>query len=344
MTTAAGGSHRERAAAYLARRGLADAGATLRELPGDASDRRYLRLRLPGGDSRMLMVHAGPVDSRTLPFLNVAGLLERMHVPAPAVLDSADDLGILVLQDLGDVTLQALLETASGRTGRETVYREAIDLIVRMQQGGRQWAGPEYLPFSLAFDVEKLHAELGFFVEHFLTGLRRAHLSRAARADLDDELRSVARELAAEPRVFCHRDYHSRNLLLHEDRLHVIDFQDARMGPDTYDLVSLLRDCYVRHEPAFVDRMIAYYHQRRGAVAGAAYRERFDLMAVQRHLKALGTFGFQARSGSRRYLEAIPRTAGYLAEAFGRQPRFARLQALLAAAAADFRLAAGGGA
>ena len=329
-------SQPDRVAQYLARRGLAGPGTSVSELSGDASDRRYVRLRLADGTTRMLMVHSGPIDSRTLPFPTVARLLARMQVPAPAVLDAADDLGILLLDDLGDVTLLAVLE-AAGDARRDALYRDAVDLIVRMQSGGRELASPAELPFTLAFDEDKLTWELDFFVQHFLAGLRGARLSAAARAELGGELRAVARELAAEPRVLCHRDFHSRNLMVHGGRLHVIDFQDARMGPDTYDLVSLLRDCYVQHEPAFVSRMIAYYHDRLGGSAGAAYQDRFDLMSVQRHLKALGTFGHQATVvGNDGYLSAIPRTAGYLAEVFGRQARFARLRELLAASAPDF--------
>lgn len=336
MTEHNAGSHLERARAYLDRIGLAQPATSLVALPGDASDRRYVRVRLADRSSRMLMVHGGPIDSRTLPFCAVARLLARMRVPAPAVLGSADDLGILMLDDLGDVTVQALLGAGTGER-RDAVYAEAVDLIVRMQRGGQQLASPHRLPFTLAFDEDKLMWELEFFVEHFLGGLRGAHPSATARAALGEELRAVARELAAEPRVFCHRDYHSRNLMHHDGRVYVIDFQDARMGPDTYDLVSLLRDCYVRHEPAFVDRMIAYYHDRLGTAAGSGYRDRFDLMSLQRHLKALGTFGYQSTAGGNdRYLSAIPRTAGYLLEVFGRQARFERLRTLLAGCAPDF--------
>lgn len=336
MNPHAAGSAQDRVAAYLSRSGLAGPATTISELPGDASDRRYVRVRPAGGGTRMLMVHSGPIASASLPFTIVARLLARMRVPAPAVLDGADDLGILLLEDLGDDTLQSVLGAAGGAR-RAALYREAVDLIVRMQQRGRELASPAELPFTLAFDEAKLTWELDFFVQHFLRGLRGAQPSAAARAALAGELRGVARELAAEPRVFCHRDYHSRNLMLHRGRLHVIDFQDARMGPDTYDLASLLRDCYVRHEPAFVERMIAYYHDRLGAPAGPAYRDRFDLMSVQRHLKALGTFGYQTTvGGNQRYLSAIPRTAGYLVEVFGRQARFERLRGLLAACAPDF--------
>ena len=336
MTEHTAGSHLDRVRAYLDRTGLAQPATSLAELPGDASDRRYVRVRLADGSSRMLMVHGGPIDSRTLPFCAVARLLARMRVPAPAVLGSADDLGILMLDDLGDVTVQALLGADTGGR-RDAVYAEAVDLIVRMQRGGQQLASPRQLPFTLAFDEDKLMWELEFFVEHFLGGLRRARLSATARTALGEELRAVARELAAEPRVFCHRDYHSRNLMHHDGRVYVIDFQDARMGPATYDLVSLLRDCYVQHEPAFVGRMIAYYHDRLGRAAGPEYRDRFDLMSLQRHLKALGTFGYQSTTGGNdRYLSAIPRTAGYLLEVFGRQARFERLRTLLAGCAPDF--------
>ena len=338
MIDHAAGSRLDRVRTYLDRTGLAGPGTSLAELPGDASDRCYVRVRLQDGASRVLMVHSGPIDSRTLPFRNVVRLLARMGVPAPAVLGSADDLGILMLDDLGDVTVQALLGAGAGADARrDAVYAEAVDLIVRMQRGGRQLTSTRYLPFALAFDEARLMWELDFFVDNFLAGLRRARLSGAARTALAEELRAVARELAAEPRVFCHRDYHSRNLMLHGGRVHVIDFQDARMGPDTYDLVSLLRDCYVRHEPAFISRMIAYYHDRLGTAAGPAYRDRFDLMSVQRHLKALGTFGYQSTAGRNdRYLSAIPRTAGYLVETFERQTRFERLRTLLAGCAPDF--------
>src|SRR4029079_18927130 len=112
------------------------------------------------------------------------------------------------------------------------------------------------------------------------------------------EWASIVNELANEPRVLCHRDYHSRNLMLSDGNLHIIDFQDARMGPDTYDLVSLLRDSYVAIADRELDELIAYFlalKARAGAPAAADedFRRRFDLMALQRNLKALGTFGYQ---------------------------------------------------
>jgi aminoglycoside/choline kinase family phosphotransferase len=132
--------------------------------------------------------------------------------------------------------------------------------------------------------------------------------------------------------VLCHRDYHSRNLMLHEGRLYIIDFQDARMGPDTYDLVSLLRDSYVDFTEPQVEALIAFFLAGSGGPAAdpAEFRRRFDLMAVQRNLKALGTFGYQTLTRANTvYIQYMPRTLRYVRANLERYPRFARLRDLL---------------
>jgi hypothetical protein len=139
--------------------------------------------------------------------------------------------------------------------------------------------------------------------------------------------------------VLCHRDYHSRNLMLHQGQLYIIDFQDARMGPDTYDLVSLLRDSYVDLPEDEVNDLIAFFLALRCVPGGTEragdgneFRRRFDLMALQRNLKALGTFGFQTISrGNPVYIQYIPRTLTYVRANLERYPRFGRLRELLAA-------------
>ena len=142
-------------------------------------------------------------------------------------------------------------------------------------------------------------------------------------------------ELAGEPRVLCHRDYHSRNLMLHVGRLYVIDFQDARMGPDTYDLASLLRDSYVDLSEDRVDELIHVFLKLRGEKAATAdgaaeFRRRFDLMSIQRNLKALGTFGHQTTSRNNPvYIQYIPRTLSYVRTNLERYPRFRRLREIL---------------
>lgn len=316
---------------WLARASL-PASCGLELLAGDASDRRFVRVRPDGSPSRVLVVHTGPIDPAALPLLQVADLFRRLPVPVPAVLDTDADLGIVVLEDLGDETLEALLSRLPAAE-HDAWYRDAIALIAAIQQGGRRLADGGAVgaaPFRLAFDTAKLLWELGFFLDHFVAGYRRHALAPAARGALETEFRALAGEMAGEPRVLCHRDFHSRNLMAHGGRLHVIDFQDARMGPDTYDLVSLLRDAYARLDPASVDRLIAHYQALAGIADGDALRRRFRRTTVQRTLKALGTFGHQiAVRGNDRYRSAVPVAAAYARDVTGHDPRYRRLHDLL---------------
>ena len=323
---------RDRIQAFLTRSSPGSHEAKVVQLTGDASDRRYFRVLFREEPPRVLAVHPGPIDFDALPFVNVARLLSSMPVPVPRILDHSRELGIIALEDLGDVTLQAHVGAASAAE-HAALYREAVALITTIQHRGRELESSHYVPYSVAFDVEKLTWELRFFTKHFLEAYRGATLSNATREALSEEYAQIAAELAAEPRVLCHRDYHSRNLMLHNGRLYIIDFQDARMGPDTYDLVSLLRDSYVDFSAQQLEALIAFFLAKRGASAAedADFQRRFDLMALQRNLKALGTFGFQTTSrGNPVYIQYIPRTLTYVRANLARYNRFGRLRDLLA--------------
>ncbi|MGE3840482.1 MAG: aminoglycoside phosphotransferase family protein [Vicinamibacterales bacterium] len=328
----------ERVETYLQRSGLGPRVTRMVPLTGDASDRRYIRLLLQGGSSMVLAVHTGPIRYATNPFVNVATLFAQMSIPVPAISGHDDELGILALQDLGDVTLQAHLGAAAAAEHR-ALYRQSVDLIVTIQRRGRECASDAYLPFGIAFDVEKLTWEMDFFVKHFLEAYRGARIGDAERASLRREFGHIVEELAAEPRVLCHRDYHSRNLMLHDGCLYVIDFQDARMGPDTYDLVSLLRDSYVDLTEEEVGDLLAHFMtQSNHGSAREDFRRRFDVMSLQRNLKALGTFGYQ--TATRRnpvYIQYIPRTIRYVRNNLARYERFSMLRNLLAAHLEELR-------
>jgi N-acetylmuramate 1-kinase len=306
-------------------------------LTGDASDRRYFRLISQDGKSTVLALHTEAIDIASLPFANVARLLQQVPLPVPTILGHSDPLGIVELQDLGDVTLQAHLGAASPAE-HAALYRQAVALVERLQRrgaeldpGANSGATSGYTPYSIAFDVEKLTWELGFFERHFLAAYRGAAISPSDLALFQEEWLAIAGELAAEPRVLCHRDYHSRNLMLHGGSLHIIDFQDARMGPDTYDLASLLRDSYVDISDRELDELIAYFLALKGSSDVAEYRRRFDLMALQRNLKALGTFGYQTTTRRNPvYIQYMPRTLNYARMTLERYPRFSRLRQLLA--------------
>jgi aminoglycoside/choline kinase family phosphotransferase len=333
-----GAEARERIDGYLTRSGLAARNPRVVPLTGDASDRRYYRVLLPDAPSIVLSLHAGAFDFERLPFVNVAKLLSRMPVPIPEVLGHADDLGVLALQDLGDVTLQAHLGAATPAE-HAALYRESVELIATLQKRGAELTSDEYLPYTIAFDVEKLSWEMDFFIKHFLEAYRGVVLSSDALGALRRELAVMVQALASEPRVLCHRDYHSRNLMLHHDELYIIDFQDARMGPDTYDLVSLLRDSYVDLADHTVDELIAYFLALKGQTANAeVFRQRFDLMALQRNLKALGTFGFQTTARRNPvYIQYIPRTLHYVRTNLDNLPEFGKLADLLATHVEEFR-------
>ena len=326
----ASGDEQTRINQYLTESGLAARQSKVVPLTGDASTRRYFRV-IPGdGPSIVLALHDSAIDFATLPFVAVARLFARMPLSVPEVLDHSDALGILALAALGDVTLQSHVG-AGTPTEHEALYRQAVAFVGVMQRRGAELLAPEDIPSRLAFDVEKLTWEMDFFVKHFVEGYRGVVLTAAERSALSREWADIVEELAGEPRVLCHRDYHSRNLMVHDDELYVIDFQDARMGPDTYDLASLLRDSYVDITDRELDGFLAYFLAIRNIADRVEFRRRFDLMAVQRNLKALGTFGFQAAARSNPiYLQYMPRTLKYVRDNFEKYPRFGRLRELLA--------------
>jgi len=330
--TEGGSDARARIDQFLADTGLRRRGAKVVPLTGDASDRRYFRVLLRDAASQVLAVHPGPIAFDALPFVNVARLLSAMPVPVPRILAHSDAIGIIALEDLGDVTLQAHAGAAAPEE-HAALYRQAVSFINTMQRRGRELASPDYVPYGIAFDVEKLTWELRFFTKHFLEAYRGVGLTDSLRAALSHEYASIAEELASDPPVLCHRDYHSRNLMLHDGSLHIIDFQDARMGPDTYDLASLLRDSYVDFNDQHVDALIGFFLAQRAApeAEDRDFRRRFDLMALQRNLKALGTFGFQTTSrGNTVYIQYIPRTLSYVRAHLVRYERFGRFRELLA--------------
>jgi aminoglycoside/choline kinase family phosphotransferase len=337
-------SERSRIDEYLSGSGLPAPEHRVVPLTGDASTRRYFRvvstsgtIGLAAAPSMVLALHDGPIEFATLPFVNVAHLLSQMPLPVPAVVGHSDALGILALQDLGDVTLQAHVGAARA-TAHAALYRQAVSFIATLQQRGAELASHAHTPYQIVFDVEKLTWELDFFVRHFVEGYRGAVLSESERTALAAEWAAIAEELAAEPRVLCHRDYHSRNLMVYEGGLYIIDFQDARMGPDTYDLASLLRDSYVDISDAELDDLIAYFLAVASKPDADAFRTRFDLMAVQRNLKALGTFGHQTNVRHNPvYIQYMPRTLHYARANLEKYPRFARLRELLAIYIEEFR-------
>ena len=312
------------------RLGARAARVAVQPLSGDASTRRYFRLVDEDGATQVLAQNPEPFDARALPFIVVQRLLTRWGLPVPRVLDVDGERGIVLQEDLGDVSLQHALASGTAEE-RARHYREAVGQLARLQREASR--GPrEAVCFSVAFDVEKLSWEMEYFLTHFVCGLRGATLDGAARAEIRAGFRRLCEEVASWPRVLCHRDFHSRNLMLHGGVLHWIDFQDARMGPAAYDLASLLRDAYVSLPEELVDELSEAF--RCEALPGESpevFARRLEWVSVQRNLKALGTFGFMATVRQKRhYLQYVDRTLANARRNLVRHPELDRLRRALA--------------
>jgi len=300
-------------------------------LTGDASTRSYFRAYYRDGQTRILMLQAHPGQNEEASFLDVQRFLQSLSLPVPRVHGHHPNEGLVVLEDLGDGLLETVVQRGDERQIR-ALYFEAVDLLVRMRRAVKS-SSSTCRAFDLAFDEAKLMQEMDFFLTHFIRGLAAIEPSPQASETLQEFFATICRRLAEEPRIFTHRDYHARNLLLHEGRLFMIDFQDARMGPAQYDLASLLRDSYVSLPENFIEELMDFYMEGVSEKASDS-REHFDyifdVMSLQRNIKALGTFGYQAHvRESQRYLSSIPRTAGYVERNISRYPQLARFRSVV---------------
>lgn len=267
-------------------------------LTPDASTRNYFRIPWKKGKA-VAAVYPEAFDPDFHPYLDVTRLFLENGIPVPEIYAVDGEHGIIVQEDLGDRQLFKIYEAAPQDECDE--YKErAVNLIAQIQKATDTAYERQSIASRLAFDEPKLSWELDFFVEHYFGSLRRETLRHGEAAELKAELNDVAAELAARPRVLCHRDFHAANLMVDgHDRLRVVDHQDARMGPVTYDLVSFLLDR--RSEPPSLAELRAYrlflLEERRllglEALDPDEVAQEFRLMTIQRGLKATGTFSYQ---------------------------------------------------
>ena len=277
-------------------------GITSREvvaLTPDASTRKYYRI---GWKKRTAIaaVYAEPFDPEVHPYLDVTRLFLACDLPVPETYTVDGAAGIIVQEDLGDRQLFQVYEDEPEDKCDE--YKEqAIALIAKIQKATQKAYELDSIASRLAFDEAKLSWELEFFFEHYFGSLRHEKLRHAETAELKAELNDIAAELAAAPRVLCHRDYHAANLMIDgKNRMRIVDHQDARMGPASYDLVSFLLDrqpCLPTLAELRAHRLF-FLEQRRlqglPAIDPDDFAQEFRLMTIQRGLKATGTFSCQS--------------------------------------------------
>jgi aminoglycoside/choline kinase family phosphotransferase len=289
-------------------------GATVVSLAGDASTRRFYRVTLVDGSTRVLMDYGAPFVEET-DDIRLNRVFRDAGLPVAEILDASPESGCLILEDLGDHTLEALLMDRSGRSDHDplSLLEQAVRLAVRIAEQGTPALERAERAGGPALDAERFRFEMDYFLDKFAGAMRGCS---PAPAGLREELHDLADRAARSPRrVFCHRDFHSRNLMMPErGGLVLVDIQDARWGPDAYDLASLLRDAYAEIDENWIEPLIGLYLSGLSKPPDPeSFRRRFHAVAAQRMIKALGTFGHQvAVKGDNRYLEAARRTVGRL--------------------------------
>jgi aminoglycoside/choline kinase family phosphotransferase len=292
----------------------------------DASFRRYFRVWRNG--ETWVAMDAPPGKEDLAPYIHVARILAGAGVNVPRVLAQDAQRGFLLLTDLGS---RQYLDALRAAEDADPLYHDALAALLRMQAG----VAPESASLP-AYDATRLRQEMELFPTWFLERHLGIATGPAERAILDGQFELLERAALAQPQVLVHRDYHSRNLMVCEDNPGVLDFQDACIGACTYDLVSLLKDCYIAWPR---ERVLGWLREYRAMAASLGMRfagdegefvRAFDLMGLQRHLKVLGIFcRLWYRDGKRGYLADLPLVLDYALEATAAEPGLADLDRLL---------------
>lgn len=316
---------------------------TIEKLPGDASTRRYYRVKAQSpheGLKTLIVMVMEPFEEKgaRINFLTIQKHLNECGVDVPLVLDFDPKNGFIMLEDLGDVTLLRRLQNVSSLEVERKYFERAIDALVTLHTKTGPGHTTEAIEgFHLRFDCEKLMWEVNFTLEHFYQKHLQRKMSEHDHKIIQDGFTKICTELASEPTVFTHRDYHSRNIMVTDDtdRFVMIDFQDARMGPCQYDLASLLRDSYYQLDEKQIEDLTRYYRDRMMAAGSkmgdpAHFDRMFDFMAVQRNFKAIGSFAsFLNRRGNPGYLKFIGNTFENIRRNLLKYPEFKELREVL---------------
>ena len=324
----------DRLARFIAQQGIA--GREVTPLTPDASTRKYYRIGWKKGTA-VAAVYQEPFDPEVHPYLDVTRLFLECDLPVPEIYAVDGNEGIIVQEDLGDAQLFQVYENEPDEKCDEYKQR-AMALIAKIQKATDKAYEMTSIASRLAFDEAKLSWELDFFFEHYFTSLRGETLRHGEIAEAKAELNDIAAELAAAPRVLCHRDYHSANLMIDDrKRMRIVDHQDARMGPASYDLVSFLLD----RQPCppslaeLRDHRLFFLEERRklglAPIDPDEFAKEFRLMTVQRGLKATGTFSYQTAVAGRgaAYQHFIEPTLQIVVQAIEWLERFPTLRRML---------------
>jgi aminoglycoside/choline kinase family phosphotransferase len=301
---------------------------------GDASFRRYFRFQLANGDTA-IAVDAPPATEKNQQFVDIAKALNAQNLPVPVVLAADIDTGFLCIEDLGSTMLEQVLSADNAAE----LYRQALALIVQLQGTKR-----EDLAEMEDFDPAFIQRELDIFADWFAKQELQAGEEWQQTCDWSGLCNMVRQAILEQPYAPMHRDFHSRNLMLNQQQIVMIDFQDMVWGPIAYDVVSLLRDCYVAWPEELVDDLQQAFlseksAQLSGPIEPSTWQRWFDLTGLQRHIKALGIFcRLDYRDGKTAYREAIPQTLEYVLQVTKRYPELQAFHQWLSPIAKGFKV------
>lgn len=317
---------------------------TLSKLAGEASYREYFRLHFGPKETLIVMKMPAGYSSVSeevtksskkiteLPFINVQKYLKLLSLPVPEIILYSQENGILILEDLGDESLEAALRKGD----LAELYEEATTLLALLQKKTRENPSTDCGAYFKKFDEELLLWELNHFLEYGIEDRLAIKVSDADRKKFQALFSQLAGEIAQFPQGFVHRDYQSRNLILSRKKLYIIDFQDALVGPQLYDLVALIRDSYIEIPSDILKNLIKNYVKKvdsRHPYFGKEQQafEHFDLITIQRKLKDTGRFQYiKTVKKNPHFLKNVPTSLGYVKAALGRQKKYSDLMELIA--------------
>ncbi|HMO80174.1 MAG TPA: phosphotransferase [Pyrinomonadaceae bacterium] len=322
----------ERLVSFLKSRGES---GLVSQLTPDASTREYFRIGWRGATA-IACVYPESFSAAEQNYLDVTRLFRLCELPVAEVLDLDEAFGVIILEDLGDTILRDVLER-SDKKARDNLINQAIDLIPRIQAATTTAFETGSISSKLRFDKEKLVWELGFFNTHYFQTLRRSPLDKTIEKAIELEFEELAEDLEDRASVLCHRDFHAANLMIAADGcLRIIDHQDARIGSVSYDLVSLLLDRVTQppHEEWLAEKRRRFLSGREalglGQIEEEAFVAEFHLQTIQRCLKAVGTFSFQASNrGKAHFLDYIVPMFRIVSDALQNIGRFPALREIL---------------
>jgi len=302
------------------------------QLAGDASNRRYMRVS--NDDRTWVLMIWEPFQAKDYPFLSVLEHFAHHKVRVPEVVALSEKDGLVLLEDLGDLTLERKFWERQDHSSSLPFYQQAMDELIKIHYPATADRN-NCTAFKLQFDVEKLLWELNYGRTNLIEGILQFPMSAKVSQDLNAIMVRICERLHAEPKRIAHRDYHSRNLMIKFDEIRVIDFQDARLGTVQYDLVSILRDSYVQLDEEMETLLLNDYLDKAKPFLPKDFsREHFQLIyevqTIQRCFKACGSFAsFFVQRQDTRYLKYISHTLRRVLKALTRFPEYQVLSDVL---------------